>query len=394
MNRNRGRRVSAALSIAFSLTAGLVIGAPLPAAAACGDEAGPGVDWAGCDFPFSELSDVNLTGADLSNIDLSYSVLFGANLSDTNLRGANLKDSFPVGAILNRADLRESNLVDADFVGAKLINADLRGANLEGADFDLSEIGGANFVGANLEGTDFEGVTGAATAIFVAAPAGAADAAVTPTNTSIALELLANDRVVDGGRAVSLSVSVVAGPKHGSFDPASGRYTPARGFTGVDTFTYRPVASVRLLNAPVGAVNTAPGPVTSVTVRVVQKVVLKAPYAGASGDRGQIARLYVATLNRAPDKGGFDYWLGRLRAGQSLESIADGFLGSSEFLGDTSSLSNTAFITLLYQNVFIRNPDASGLRYWVSQLDGGLSRANVLVFFSNGPEFKALTGTS
>lgn len=388
-----GRRVLAAFSIALCLAAGSLTTSPLPASAGCGDDAGPGVDWAGCEYPLSTLSGLDLSGANLSKINLSYSVLFGTNFSDANLRGANLKDAFPVGANLTGADLRAANLIDADFVGAQLTGADLRGANLEGADLDLSEIGGANFVGANLDGTDFEGVTGAPTAIFVAAPASAADAAVTPTDTAVTLKLLANDRVVDGGQDVSLSISVVAGPSRGSFDSRTGRYTPARGFAGVDSFTYRPVASVRLLNAPAGAVNTARGPVTKVTIRVVRRVVLAAPYAGASGDRGKIVRLYAAVLNRAPDKSGFDYWLGRLRAGQSLESIADGFLGSSEFLGDTSGLSNAEFITLLYQNVFIRNPDGPGLRYWVEQLDGGLSRANVLVFFSNGPEFITLTGT-
>lgn len=100
-----------------------------------------------------------------------------------------------------------------------------------------------------------------------------------------------------------------------------------------------------------------------------------------------IYRLYRAVFLREPDKGGYDYWKSRLAAGMKLIDIANGFTNSTEFRNRYGSLSNTQFVTLLYQNVLGRAPDKSGLDHWVGFLNRGASRGEVVTGFSESQEF-------
>jgi hypothetical protein len=100
----------------------------------------------------------------------------------------------------------------------------------------------------------------------------------------------------------------------------------------------------------------------------------------------KIARLYHATLNRLPEAGGLENWTAALKNGTSLLQISDGFTGSAEFQQKYGSLDNTAFVTLLYNNVLGRNPDKAGLANWTGSLNAGNTRANVVVGFSESDE--------
>ena len=104
---------------------------------------------------------------------------------------------------------------------------------------------------------------------------------------------------------------------------------------------------------------------------------------------GAVARLYHATLGRSPDYCGFNFWLGERLAGRSLESVAQAFLNSTEFAGRNPALSNNDFIDLLYQNVLGRPADAQGKSFWLSQLEQGQSRAQLLHGFTQSAEYKA-----
>ncbi len=101
-----------------------------------------------------------------------------------------------------------------------------------------------------------------------------------------------------------------------------------------------------------------------------------------------IARLYTAVLGRLPDAGGLEYWVGQRVAGVSLQEIARRMTGSSEFVTTYGSLSNAAFVDLVYQNVLGRQPDAAGRSYWVGRLNGGFARSAMMIGFSESPEFK------
>lgn len=108
---------------------------------------------------------------------------------------------------------------------------------------------------------------------------------------------------------------------------------------------------------------------------------------------GSVYRLYQATLGREPDVGGFEGWAGALKTGMALKTVAAGFVGSSEFQSVYGALNNSQFVTLLYQNVLGRAPDAGGLASWVQALNAGTSRADVVVGFSDSSEFRSNTST-
>ncbi len=100
----------------------------------------------------------------------------------------------------------------------------------------------------------------------------------------------------------------------------------------------------------------------------------------------QIFRTYEATLGRLPDAAGYEYWVNSVAGGQSLASVVDGFVNSSEFQANYGSLGNSDLVKLLYSNVLNRAPDAAGLAGWVKQLDGGASRGGVVMGFSESLE--------
>jgi Ca2+-binding RTX toxin-like protein len=101
-----------------------------------------------------------------------------------------------------------------------------------------------------------------------------------------------------------------------------------------------------------------------------------------------VRRLYIATLDRGPDDGGLQNWTEALRSGQSLNSIVSGFINSTEFSNVYGALSNTAFVTTLYNNVLNRAADSAGLNSWISQLNSGTSREAVVLGFSESAEFQ------
>ena len=115
---------------------------------------------------------------------------------------------------------------------------------------------------------------------------------------------------------------------------------------------------------------------------------------GNDATLGTVYRLYQATLNRAPDPGGLNYWVGVLDGGQSLASITSGFVGSPEFQTAYGALSNDNLVTLLYQNVLNRAPDQGGRDYWVGLLNNGATREFVVDGFSQSPEFVGNTAAA
>ena len=108
-----------------------------------------------------------------------------------------------------------------------------------------------------------------------------------------------------------------------------------------------------------------------------------------AGNAGKAYRLYQAAFNRTPDQGGLGFQVNALDKGTGLSGVAGNFIASPEFASTYGALNNTQFVTQLYQNVLHRGPDAGGLAFHVGNLDRGMSRADVLVGFSESPENQA-----
>lgn len=94
-----------------------------------------------------------------------------------------------------------------------------------------------------------------------------------------------------------------------------------------------------------------------------------------------ISTLYETTFGRTADAGGLDYWFDLGRGGATLKQIATAFTSSAEF-ANVAKLSNADFVGGLYQNTFGREGESSGIAYWTDALSKGMTRADVIVQFS------------
>jgi Domain of unknown function (DUF4214)/Divergent InlB B-repeat domain len=109
-----------------------------------------------------------------------------------------------------------------------------------------------------------------------------------------------------------------------------------------------------------------------------------------SGFVAPVVRLYYATFLRIPDYAGLTFNAGLVRNGTvTVLQLADFFTQSPEFASRYGALNNTQFVTLLYNNVLGRAPDTAGLNGWLNQLQSGATRGQVLLGFSDSPEYQA-----
>jgi hypothetical protein len=97
-----------------------------------------------------------------------------------------------------------------------------------------------------------------------------------------------------------------------------------------------------------------------------------------------VAKLYIATFERAPDAAGLDYWVNE--SGLSLEEIAQSFFDQRETrLLYPESYSNDKFIDEVYSNLFNRAADKEGKAYWLPRLeDGTIHRSVFILAIING----------
>ena len=112
------------------------------------------------------------------------------------------------------------------------------------------------------------------------------------------------------------------------------------------------------------------------------------------GTAGQAYRLYRAAFAREPDSGGVGYWMAQMDKGMSLATAASSFIASSEFQARYGSApSNGDLLTKLYSNVLGRAADQSGYDWWLTQMNNGLSKTNVLVEFAQSAENQSAVAT-
>jgi ELWxxDGT repeat protein len=103
-----------------------------------------------------------------------------------------------------------------------------------------------------------------------------------------------------------------------------------------------------------------------------------------------VVRLYYAYLLRIPDYDGLNFWIGRFRGGESLERISNAFAASPEFAARYGALDNAGFVDRVYRNVLGRAPDSGGMAYWQGRLDAGMTRGQMMIAFSESPEYRGL----
>lgn len=108
-----------------------------------------------------------------------------------------------------------------------------------------------------------------------------------------------------------------------------------------------------------------------------------------------VARLYRAFFLRHPDLSGLRYWISQRASGRGLFWSANFFAASTEFRDRYGSLSNRAFVELVYTNVLGRLGEQSGMDFWTSELSSGRrTRGAVMVGFSESAEYKRVSAVS
>jgi Ca2+-binding RTX toxin-like protein len=106
----------------------------------------------------------------------------------------------------------------------------------------------------------------------------------------------------------------------------------------------------------------------------------------------EFARFYSALFGRTPDNDGLTYWVNDLVNGNTMSSAANSFTLGTEFQNLYGpSVSNTAFVTLLYQNILDRTPDQAGYDYWISEIVRTGNRGDMIVSFANSTEYIGAT---
>lgn len=99
--------------------------------------------------------------------------------------------------------------------------------------------------------------------------------------------------------------------------------------------------------------------------------------------RNDVAELYVALYNRAPDHSGQDYWAAAMVTnGASQAQVADSILLSAEAQAIfPNNSSNAQYIDKLYINALDRaaGTDVEGRTFWTNALNNGADRGTILV---------------
>ena len=108
---------------------------------------------------------------------------------------------------------------------------------------------------------------------------------------------------------------------------------------------------------------------------------------GALSNADFVSLVYANVLGRSPDPGGFAFWQRQLDSGaMSRGTVMLQFSESPEF---QSLAQNEVWATMLYSGTLRRAPDPGGFAFWVQQLDAGASRESVIDTFIRSGEYRA-----
>jgi hypothetical protein len=107
----------------------------------------------------------------------------------------------------------------------------------------------------------------------------------------------------------------------------------------------------------------------------------------------ELAKIYAAYFNRAPDATGLFFWADKLAEGLSIEAIAEFFFDQNETRALYPDPDNTtAFVTAIYANVLGRVPDGLGFDFWVEQLSlGNITQGSFVLEIIRGAQGADIT---
>ncbi|MCV2395901.1 DUF4214 domain-containing protein [Actinotalea sp. M2MS4P-6] len=89
---------------------------------------------------------------------------------------------------------------------------------------------------------------------------------------------------------------------------------------------------------------------------------------------------YRHYLGRPADSSGLAFWLDKMRNGWHIEQMQSGFIASDEFYARGGG-TDAGWVRLLYRTVLGRSAGSSEVAYWVGELNGGRTRQSVALGF-------------
>ncbi len=102
--------------------------------------------------------------------------------------------------------------------------------------------------------------------------------------------------------------------------------------------------------------------------------------------------MYVAYYGRPADPDGQSYWAGQFQASASLINALDAFGNSSEYQDNYAHLSSSELVNNLYQQMFNRDAEPSGLAFYMGRLESGeATLASIAKQIADGAENDDLT---
>ena len=224
--------------------------------------------------------------------------------------------------------------------------------------------------------------TFAVTATAAAAPGGGGGVALTGGAQAATLQGTAGNDTLTAGSAGDTLVG------------GAGSDTLTGG-AGVDTAGYAGFVHDYVLNLSGGSGTVAGGreggtdTLSAIeNVKFLDGVLTFDPHSAAA----EVVRLYDSFLGRAPDVAGFDSYLKFVASGHSFQDMADNAAASPEFANATAGLTDTQYVTYVYEHSLHREPDAGGLQTYVADLqNGAFTRTSLIVQAAESPEHVALT---
>ena len=89
-------------------------------------------------------------------------------------------------------------------------------------------------------------------------------------------------------------------------------------------------------------------------------------------NREQVLELYTTMFNRAADASGLNYWVNEMENNNwTIQNVASSFAQQDEYKTAFPAADHTSFITTIYNNLLGRAPETEGLNYWVGELTNG-----------------------
>lgn len=107
-----------------------------------------------------------------------------------------------------------------------------------------------------------------------------------------------------------------------------------------------------------------------------------------------ITRLYYAYLQRPPDANEFHIWAGRYQRGEAtLGDISSSLLRSDAYLNQHGAPSDRQFIEATYRTIRDERPSQADIDHWVSVIERGYPRAQMVLTMSETEQFTRATNT-